>query len=81
MKTTGKISWKPYRCRCGAEKELQTNHWGECYVKCAVCYLESNGERFQGRWTCLEQPPEGVGLPAPWTEVTLEEVVVNKKDH
>ena len=75
MQTTGKMSAKPYRCRCGMEREITTNHWGECYSECHVCYVESNGERFQGKWTCLEAPPPGIGLPRPWTEVTLHEVI------
>ena len=75
LPTTGKYSMKPYRCQCGAEREIGTNHWGECYSDCNVCRIESVGKTFQGRWTCLEEPPEGYALPAPWTTVSLGELL------
>lgn len=68
LPTTGKYSMKAYRCECGSEREIGTNHWGECYSHCSVC----NGP---GRWTCQEEPPPGYGKPEPWRRTTLGEVM------
>jgi hypothetical protein len=77
MVVTGKYSVKPYRCRCGAEKEFGTNHWGEHYSECNVCRIETGHPN--GIWTCLEEPPEGVGLPEKWREVKLGDIVEIKE--
>ncbi len=68
LPTTGRISWKPYRCQeCGTETERQTNHWGECYPWCDVCGTMTVHE-------CMEPTPKGMGRPAPWKLTTLGEV-------
>jgi len=69
LKTTGKVSWKPYKCNtCGHTKSQQTNHWGEFYnTQCPKCGVYST-------WTCLEPAPEGYTKPAPWKSVTLGDI-------
>lgn len=77
MKTTGQYSVKPYKCKeCGYEKEIGTNHWGECYSfgnynTCPNCppWKRPN------TWVCLESPPEGIELPEPWKLVKLGDIV------
>jgi hypothetical protein len=67
-KTTGKLSHKPYQCaECGKERELQTNHWGECYPWCTVCEQPTTHK-------CLEEAPEGYGTPEPWKTVKLGDI-------
>lgn len=69
LPTTGKISFKPYTCSgCGAEKEIDTNHWGSCYPWCSVCQKPTV-------WKCGEEPPEGFGVPEEWRIMKLGDVV------
>ena len=67
MKTTGKYSYKMYKCnKCGYKHSIGTNHWGEVYSLCPKC--KHNVQ------TCLEQPPEGIGIPEPWKMVKLSDI-------
>jgi hypothetical protein len=73
MKTTGKYSIKPYRCRnCGNESNIGTNHWGEVYSRCNNCawYTPYKAPVHE----CLVPPPDGVGIPPPWRIVALSEI-------
>lgn len=64
---TGKYSIKPYRCtQCKNERETGTNHWGFIYDVCPVC---SNTEH-----ECIEEVPEGYGIPDKWKRVMLGDV-------
>jgi len=68
LKTTGSYSYKPYKCKeCGQEKELGTNHWGECYPVCDVCGKQTV-------WECLDPLPEGYTKPDPWKFVKLGDI-------
>ena len=68
MKTTGKYSLKPYKCSgCGAEQEIGTNHWGECYPHCNFCNKQTV-------WKCLAEVPEGYTTPEPWKFVKLGDI-------
>jgi hypothetical protein len=68
------MSYKPYKCKeCGYEKEIQTNHFGECYSwgnsnTCPSCapYKRPNTWVFNG------ELPEGVVLPTPWKKVEIQ---------
>lgn len=67
--TIGKYSKKPYECtECGQEKEIGTNHWGECYPVCDVC-------KKQTVWKCLEPLPSGYKKPEPWKWYKLKDLV------
>ena len=69
LKTTGKYSLKPYQCSsCGAEKEIGTNHWGECYPYCSICMEQTV-------WKCLDPVPEGYTTPKPWKTVKLSDIL------
>ncbi len=74
MQTTGKISYKKYSCKqCGHEKQIDTNHYGECYSfgnynNCPKC----PPFRRPTTWVCMETPPEGMGVPEPWQEATIQ---------
>jgi hypothetical protein len=81
------MSYKHHQCKaCGHSKEIQTNHWGECYSlgnynRCPSCGpLPPNKRRPQAvqypitTWVCQETPPEGYGKPEPWKQVTLGDV-------
>jgi DNA-directed RNA polymerase subunit RPC12/RpoP len=71
VKTTGKYSYKMYRCtRCGREQLQGTNHWGEIYTPCPVCSWK-NPKEAAPTWVCLEPRPEGYGVPEPWKNVKL----------
>jgi hypothetical protein len=70
--TTGKVSYKKYRCtKCGFVSEQQTNHWGHIYPCCEKC---CNCEH-----ECLELVPEGYDVPERWKLVTIGEILVNPK--
>jgi DNA-directed RNA polymerase subunit RPC12/RpoP len=49
-----KIEPKLYRCqRCGKEKTISTNHWGEVYERCEGCSWKNPMDP-QGGSGCLE---------------------------
>jgi hypothetical protein len=52
---------------CGQEKEIGTNHWGECYPFCSVCQRHTV-------WVCQEEMPEGYEKPEPWKLVKLGDI-------
>ncbi len=65
---TGKYTCKTYRCTgCGTEKQIGTNHWGQCYPYCGKCNTITV-------WECLEPVPDGYGVPEPWKLVSLGDV-------
>ena len=68
LPTTGPYKIKPYRCRdCGVEREIGTNHWGDCYPFCNLCgHITS--------WECLEEIPIGFAKPVPWQRVRLGDI-------
>ena len=70
MKTTGKYSVKPYKCKtCGYEASHGTNHWGEFYnTHCMGCGTYST-------WECLEDPPEGYTRPLKWQKIKVGTIV------
>jgi hypothetical protein len=59
-----KLSYKKYRCKeCGAIKEIQTNHYGECYSAghyntCTAWPCKCAAAPFYNptTWECLEKP-------------------------
>lgn len=59
------IKYKKYKCkRCGFVKEIDTNHYGECYSlghfnACPQCPPYAKYPEFGGSttWICLEKPP------------------------
>ena len=63
-----KSSYKPYKCkRCGYEKEIQTNHYGECYswgnyntCPCCAPYKRPNTWVFNGELPNNEEVPESL---------------------
>ena len=75
--TCEKMRSKRYRCsECGHEKEIQTNHYGECYSfgnynRCPKCPTY-NGPTI---WVCQEQPPDHMDKPEPWKIAKLGDVV------
>ena len=77
MATTERVRKKAYACKaCGHEKELETNHYGECYsfgtyTMCPNCH---DAEQVTV-WVCQEAPPEGMGVPEPWRRVRLGDLV------
>ena len=75
MKTTGKITSKPYKCKlCGYEENHSTNHWGEFYnTHCKGCGQYSP-------WECMEDPPKGYVEPSKWQTVMLSDLLVPKED-
>ncbi len=79
MKTTGKISVKPYKCSvCGYIYKTSTNHWGAIYnTRCKGC------GQWDVDWECQEKRPEGFGIPTPWKKTTIDElceIITIKKD-
>lgn len=57
-----KITFKKYKCkRCEHEKEIDTNHYGECYSwgrynTCPACPPYAKYSEFGGSttWICME---------------------------
>lgn len=75
--TTGKYSQKMYRCsNCGYERLEGTNHWGEIYSRCPNCSWKTPGQI--SPQICMESPPEGIGIPKPWTTVKLGDILKDK---
>ena len=73
--TTGKYSYKPYRCtRCGKEESHGTNHWGQIYCRCSGCSWKNPMDP-TAVFECLEPVPKGYGIPAPWKKVKLSDLV------
>ena len=72
--TTGKHSQKRYKCtRCGHERLLGTNHWGECYPTCPGCSWKNPMASYVAH-VCLEDCPETHDQPEPWELVKLGDV-------
>lgn len=72
--TTGTYSVKRYRCtRCGYERCIGTNHWGECYPTCPHCSWKHPREP-QAVHECLEPCPSTHDKPEPWKFVTLGDI-------
>ena len=82
------ITYKTYHCKaCGFAKQIQTNHYGECYSlgnynRCPDCRpLPPDPKRPQAVdypvtvWVCDETPPAGEKVPEPWQMVKLGDVV------
>lgn len=73
--TTGKISYKKYRCpRCGRIEGHSTNHWGEFYDRCNGCSWKNPMDPTVA-WECLEECPEGFDKPEPWKKVKLKDIM------
>lgn len=74
--TTEKIRSKKYHCaECGYEKEIQTNHYGQCYsLGNYDCCPQCPPYKRPNTWVCQENPPEHMDLPEPWTIVGLGDV-------
>jgi len=73
MKTTGKVSWKQYKCtRCNHIHSVQTNHCGDTYGRCPNCSwkypLEPN------KHVCIEPLSDSFKRPEPWKIATIEVV-------
>ena len=72
-------SHKKYRCkRCGHERMIGTNHYGECYGhlgmnRCPGCGLKHPMEC--DVFECMETPPAGEKIPEPWRIVKLGDVI------
>ena len=75
MKTTSKLCYKSYKCsECGFQKDIQTNHYGECYSlgnynhcqKCAPYKLTT--------WVCQLPCPADMQKPAPWKIVKFDDI-------
>lgn len=77
--TTNRIKSKLYRCkRCGHERQIQTNHYGECYSlghynACPACPPWAKYSEFGGLtvWVCTEKCPEDMAVPEPWTAAKI----------
>jgi recombinational DNA repair protein RecR len=68
------MSYKAYKCKeCGYEKEIDTNHYGECYSwgnynTCPSCppYKRPN------TWVCIVVVPKDGWVPEPWSKVEIK---------
>ncbi len=82
------ITFKAYRCaKCGHEKQIETNHYGECYSlgnynRCPKCGpLPPDKKHPQWVqypvtvWQCAEPVPEGGFVPEKWKLVRLGDIV------
>jgi len=80
LKTTGKVSYKPYKCtRCGRVQQQQTNHWGDIYPRCEGCSWKNPLDP-NPVWECQEPVPKGYKKPEPWKKVKLGDVAeINAK--
>lgn len=71
------VRFKLYKCSdCGYEKQIDTNHFGECYSfgsynRCPKCWDLSKCTT----WVCQEKPPKGAGVPKPWGKKYLGELL------
>jgi len=78
-----KIKFKKYKCKkCGFEKEIDTNHYGECYSWgrvncCPECPPYAKYPEFGGSttWICMEDPPDGEKIPENWKWAKLGDIL------
>lgn len=69
-KSKGVMKRKLYQCsRCGYQKQIDTNHYGECYSfgnynYCPKCPPFARPTV----WICMEVPPEGEKIPPAWNK-------------
>lgn len=76
MKTASTLCYKPYKCsQCGFEKQIQTNHFGECYSlgnynACPNCAPFKRPTT----WICQLDCPPDMQKPAPWKIVKLGDI-------
>lgn len=74
------MSYKQYKCsQCGFKKEIDTNHYGECYSvghynTCDACPPYKKYPEFEGRtvWQFNGVLPEGAWVPEPFKEVRVK---------
>ena len=72
-KTTSVVSLKHYACKnCGHEKEIETNHFGECYS--LGDYNQCPGCNDLTTWVCQAELPEEMQRPEKWTKVDITEI-------
>lgn len=65
MNTTAKTDLKHYSCKgCGFDKEIETNHYGECYSMPDYNMCPDCGHPTV--WECQEELPEGMSRPPNW---------------
>lgn len=68
---TEKVRLKAYTCaRCGHEKEMSTNHYGQVYDRCNACSWKHPLEPIV-TWECQEEPPPHMQRAPDWTRTTL----------
>ncbi|MCK5641587.1 MAG: hypothetical protein KAJ19_12365 [Gammaproteobacteria bacterium] len=73
IKTIGKPSSKPYKCRtCGMEYEVVTNHWGAIYSTCPAQWKHPTETDMSD---CQESPPAGYWVPSEWKKSKLSNLV------
>ena len=72
-RVTGRVTTKRYRCadvECSHEHFVSTNHYGDIYSKCPMCYWK-NPLSMYGHHVCLEEVPPDMDKPEPWKKVKL----------
>jgi len=72
---------KLYACKgCGYTKQIDTNHYGECYGvmgynECPKCtYPLLNARYHPTVWVCQDPAPQGERIPKPWRTVKLGQI-------
>jgi len=81
------IKFKKYKCsKCGFVKEIDTNHYGECYSwghsnTCPNCPPYAKYPEYGGSttWKCMEKPPKPENVPEPWKKVKLGDIAEIKR--
>ena len=71
-----KISFKHYKCKeCGHEKEINTNHYGECYSLGTMNACPGHPVAHGTVWEFAGELPEGAWVPEPWTKHKLGDLL------
>lgn len=74
------MSLKPYKCKeCGHEKQLDTNHYGECYSfgrynTCPKCPPYKKYSEYGGSTTWLfnGELPKDAWIPDKWNKTIIK---------
>ncbi len=72
------MSLKHYSCNsCGYDKEIDTNHFGQCYSlgdynMCPNCGAQPTV------WECKADIPPGTVIPPDWKLIKFEDIIDEK---
>jgi len=81
------MGYKHYKCKdCGYDKEIDTNHYGECYSianynTCPSCQPTVHDKYHKSvTWVFAGELPKDAWIPEPWQKITISGFNTNHKN-